>query len=367
MNRTKITAVFGTRPEAIKMCPLILELRKIPSFDVRVTVSGQHRELCGDVLDFFNITPDSNFNIMSCGQTLFDITDKIISAVRDEFSANTPDILLVHGDTATAFSAALAAFYMGIKIGHIEAGLRSNDIFAPYPEEFYRRAIDAASFLHFCPTDLSRKNLLLEGMNEERIFVTGNTVIDALVYTLDGYMPTHDDSSIKLIVTLHRRESRGAEMRNVLRAIRHAAQKYDTIQVIFPAHPAKEVGDAISDTLLSGDTLQNIRVIPPQPVRLFHRMLSDADLILTDSGGLQEEAAALGKPLLLVRNTTERPEGIDSGTIIPVGTDEESVFSALCEMIDSPERRKKAAESKNPFGDGRACERISKILLSFFS
>ena len=223
------------------------------------------------------------------------------------------------------------------------------------------------SFCYFCPTDISRKNLLFEGMANDRIFVTGNTVIDALGYTLDGYAPANDPTKIRLLVTLHRRESRGEQMAAVLRALRRAALKYENLQVVFPAHPAKEVREAIESALLSDAPPPNVTVLEPQPVHIFHRMLRESDLILSDSGGLQEEAAALGKPLLLARNTTERPEGIESGAIIPTGTDESTVFSALCRMIELPEERKKASAAKNPFGDGRACERIVDILLSLFS
>ena len=362
MKRTKITIIFGTRPEAVKMCPLILELQKRPWAEVRVVVSGQHGELCREVLLFFGVVPDLDLDIMAHGQTLFDLTEKLLCEVRRELAENPPDLLLVHGDTTTAFSASLAAFYLGVRVGHVEAGLRSCDLFSPFPEEFNRRAIDASSFLYFCPTEIAKNNLIAEGMDEGRIFVTGNTVVDALGYTLGGATPRPPSDEVRLLLTLHRRESRGEQMLDVLRAVRRAAETYEKLSVVFPAHPAKEVRDA-SDEVLSG--APRITVIPPLPLPTFHRLLFDSDLILSDSGGVSEEAVSLGKPLLLARNTTERPEGIASGGIIPVGTDEEEVFSALCRFIELPSEREKAKVCQNPFGDGRASERIADIICFF--
>ena len=359
MKRTKITLIFGTRPEAVKMCPLILELKKRSWADVRVVTSGQHRELCREVLEFFGVTPDLDLDIMTHGQTLFDLTEKLLRSVGRELAENPPRLLLVHGDTTTAFSAALAAFYLGVRVGHVEAGLRSCDLFSPFPEEFNRRAIDASSFLHFCPTETSKSNLIAEGMDEERIFVTGNTVIDALDYTLDSTIPRPPSDEVRLLLTLHRRESRGEEMRAVLRAVRRATERYENLNVVFPAHPAGEVRSAASE-VLSG--APRISVIPPLPLPEFHRSLFESDLVLSDSGGVLEEAVSIGKPLLLARNTTERPEGIASGGVIPVGTDEEKVFSALCRFIESPDERKRAVVRNNPFGDGRASERIADII-----
>ena len=359
MKRTKITLIFGTRPEAVKMCPLILELKKRPWAEVRVVVSGQHRELCREVLEFFGVTPDLDLDIMSHGQTLFDLTEKLLREVRRELAENPPDLLLVHGDTTTAFSASLAAFYLGVRVGHVEAGLRSRNLFSPFPEEFNRRAIDASSFLHFCPTEIAKKNLIAEGMDEERIFVTGNTVVDALGYTLGGAIPRPPSDDVRLLLTLHRRESRGEQILAVLRAVRRAAERYEKLSVVFPAHPASEVQSAASE-VLSG--APRISVIPPLPLPEFHRSLFESDLVLSDSGGVLEEAVSLGKPLLLARNTTERPEGIASGGVIPVGTDEEEVFSALCRFVSSPDERKKSVARANPFGDGRASERIADII-----
>lgn len=364
MKSTKITVIFGTRPEAVKMCPLILELKKRASLDVRTVVSGQHRELCREVLDFFGVAPDLDLNIMSHEQTLFDITEKIFSGIDRELRDHTPDIVLVHGDTTTAFSAALAAFYLGIKVGHVEAGLRSGDLFAPYPEEFNRRAIDAMSFLHFCPTEHAKNNLISEGISPKHIFVTGNTVVDALDYTLKGEFPKRETDEIRLLITLHRRESRGYEMRAIMRAVRRAAEKYENLHILFPAHPAKEVIDAINSELRRAP---NVKIVSPLPLPEFHRALAESDFILSDSGGVQEEAVTLGKPLLLARNTTERPEGISSGGILPVGTDEDRIFSSLCRLIESQEERESLKSRFNPFGDGKASERISYVLLSLFS
>lgn len=358
MKSTKITFIFGTRPEAVKMCPLILELKKRKTVSVRVVVSGQHRELCREVLDFFGVVPDRDLDVMSHGQTLFELTEKILSKVRAELAENPPDLLLVHGDTTTAFSASLAAFYLGIRVAHVEAGLRSGELFSPFPEEFNRRAIDACSFLHFCPTEKARGNLIFEGMDENRIFVTGNTVVDALGYTVRDLMPKPPTDEIKLLLTLHRRESRGEDMERVLRALRRAVERYENLSVLFPAHPAKEVQDATKS--LSSD--ERIHISAPLPLAEFHRALFESDLVLSDSGGVLEEAVSLKKPILIARKTTERPEGIASGGVVLVGTDEDAVFSSLCELIESPEARKMLTADQNPFGDGHASERIADII-----
>ena len=361
MKHTKITAVFGTRPEAIKMCPLISELKKREKFNVKVIVSGQHRELCRDVLDYFGVTPDVDLNIMSHGQTLFDLTEKILTKMTDELSVDPPDVLLVHGDTATAFASSLAAFYLGIKTGHVEAGLRSGDLFSPYPEEFYRRSIDAASFFHFCPTVNSKNNLISEGIPTERIYVTGNTIVDALGYTENESVGDHGEG-VLLLMTLHRRENRGSGMQNVMRAVRRAAERYNDLKVVFPIHPAKEVRDVAA--MLS--SVRGIELTDPLPLPEFHALLRRCDLILSDSGGITEEAISLGKPLLIARSATERPEGLLAGGTTLVGTDEEKVFSELCRLIESADERKRRRARQNPFGDGHTCERIADILFSFF-
>ena len=358
MKRTKITFVFGTRPEAIKMCPLILEMKRRDFASVRVVLSGQHRELCREVLDYFGVAPDCDLDVMSHGQTLFDLTEKILHGVRTELDESPPDLLLVHGDTTTAFSASLAAFYLGVRVAHVEAGLRSEEFFSPFPEEFNRRSIDACSFLHFCPTEKARRNLILEGMDENRIFVTGNTVVDALGYTLSGAALPPPSNHVRLLLTLHRRESRGVEMEGVLRAVRRAVERYENLHVLFPAHPAREVQDAAK--LLLGEG--RIRVSSPLPLAEFHRALLESDLVLSESGGVLEEAVSLKKPTLIARKTTERPEGVDSGGVILLGTDEEVIYSKLCELIESPEARKSITAEQNPFGDGHASERIADVI-----
>ena len=363
MKHTKITAVFGTRPEAIKMCPLISELKRREGITLKVILSGQHRELCREVTDYFGIFPDVDLNIMSHAQTLFDLTEKILTKMSKELQNSPPDVLLVHGDTATAFASALAAFYLGIKIGHVEAGLRSGDLFSPYPEEFYRRSIDAMSFFHFSPTNTAMKNLLFEGITPERIFVTGNTVVDALEYTKKEHNSSRSDEGVLLLMTLHRRENRGDGIDSVLRAVKRAAEHYPALRVVFPVHPAGEVRDSVK--ILDG--VRGIELIDPLPLSKFHSLLRDCDLILSDSGGITEEAIALHKPLLLARDTTERPEGLSFGGMKLVGTDEDKVYTELSRLIESKEARNALHSRGNPFGDGHASERISDILLSFFS
>ncbi len=354
MQKIKISAVFGTRPEAIKMCPLVLELKQRDEFKTRVILSGQHRELCRDAVDFFGVIPDADFNIMSHGQTLFDITEKIMQNARAAFENDRPDLVLVHGDTATAFASALTAFYLGIPVGHVEAGLRSGDILSPYPEEFYRRAIDALAFCHFCPTERARQNLIREGIGESRTFLTGNTVVDALKYTA---RESSDAPHPLLVVTLHRRESRGKAMANILSGILRAVEAFPELFVVFPVHPSREVEDAAK--ILADHT--RIKLTPPLPLERFHSLLSSADLVLSDSGGVLEEAVSLRKPLLLARETTERPEGAESGCVFPVGRGENDVFDAILKYINSPPP---LFEYENPFGDGEASAHIADAILS---
>ncbi len=361
MKKIKITAVFGTRPEAIKMCPLILELQGRGEIELRVVSSGQHRELCREVTDFFGVNPHRDLDVMTKGQSLSELTCKILSGVTCELSEHPADILLVHGDTTTALAAALAAFYMGVKVGHVEAGLRTNDPFSPYPEEFNRRTVDSMSFCHFAPTERAAENLIRDGIEQDRIFVTGNTVVDTLAYTLSPLPPKEENAPPMLLVTLHRRESRGEDMRNILRAVKRAAEEIPRLKVILPAHPAPEVREAIRE-ILTGE-LPNVEVCEPLPLPEFHRLIYSADLILTDSGGIQEEAVSLGKPLLLARDTTERPEGIESGFVTLVGRDGDRIFEAIQNGLAGAggERRPSA---KNPFGDGDASRKIADILLS---
>ncbi len=356
MQKIKISAIFGTRPEAIKMCPLVLELKKNEAFDTRVILSGQHRELCREVTDFFGVKPDADFNIMSRGQSLFDITEKIMQCLRRELEAHRPSLLLVHGDTATAFAGAITAFYAGISVGHVEAGLRSDDPFSPFPEEFYRRSIDALSYCHFCPTETAKQRIIAEGIPRERIFVTGNTAVDAMAYTAKEKPTTLSHPTA--VVTLHRRESRGDKMKKILSGLRRAVEDTPKLRVIFPVHPSQEVRRAVGESL-SG--CERIDLCEPMPLPEFHSVLSGCDFILSDSGGLQEEAVTLKKPLLLVRENTERPEGISSGYVFPVGCAEGAVYDAVCRFAKSPPVIK---ESENPFGDGRASQHIVEAILS---
>ena len=365
MKQIKTTIIFGTRPEAIKLCPLILELSARDEFDLRVVNTSQHRELCRDVLDFFRISADRDLDLMSDGQTLFDLTERVLSSVKNELIESPPDLLLVHGDTTTAFASALAGFYLGIKVGHIEAGLRSGDRFSPFPEEFNRRSIDYISFCHFCPTELSIKNLQLEGIDTSRAFLTGNTVVDALKYTVGAPKQSPHRKGCRMLMTLHRRESRGDTMLSILRGIKCAAEELDGIEILFPAHPAPEVRGAISEIMGTKSTPHNIKIIEPMPLPEFHAALAECDFILSDSGGVQEEAVSLQKPLLLVRANTERPEGISSGFILPVNPDQNSVFDSICRLASSFETDFSFdPDFKNPFGDGNASRRIADAILS---
>lgn len=367
MIRTKITVIFGTRPEAIKLCPLILELQGRPEFDLRVVLSGQHRELCREVLDYFGITPNGDFNIMSHGQGLFDITEKIFQKTRIELLANPTDLLLVHGDTSTAFAASLAAFYLGVRVGHIEAGLRSNDLFSPYPEEFNRRAIDSLSYCHFCPTQSSKEALIREKIPTERIFLTGNTIVDALKYTTSKIISKEKNPQrTTLLMTAHRRENQGKKMAGIFRAVRRACELNRNLYVIFPVHPSESVSALAREILIGGSALENIELTKPLPLPEFHRILLECDFILSDSGGVQEEAVSLKKTLLLARENTERPEGILSGYVIPVGTDESDVFEAILSFLSGELKPKTADDEKNPFGDGKASQKIADAIFSLF-
>ncbi|MDR0838449.1 MAG: UDP-N-acetylglucosamine 2-epimerase (non-hydrolyzing) [Oscillospiraceae bacterium] len=359
----KITLVFGTRPEAIKMCPLVLELRARPGeFDVSVVVTGQHREMLDDVLAAFGVVPDVDLDIMSERQTLFDVTRRVLDGMRDVLTARRPDVLLVHGDTTTAFASALAAFYLEIPVGHVEAGLRTYDIRAPYPEEFNRVAIDGVTEFLFAPTEATRDNLLREGKSAARIFVTGNTEIDALRYTVrEDYSHAQLDwaaDSRLVVMTAHRRESLGDTMRGIFRAILRVADEHPDIKLIYPVHLNPAVRDA-------SELLQNhprIRLIEPLGVLDFHNFLAKAHLVLTDSGGIQESAPALGKPVLVLRDTTERPEGIAAGTLRLAGTSEEGVYREFTRLLDDSALYGAMARAENPYGDGFAAKKIADIL-----
>ncbi len=361
----KITVIFGTRPEAIKMCPLVKELKNRKNFEVSVCVSGQHEALLSDVLNAFEIIPKYNLSLMRQGQNLSELTSKAIDSISRVLMSERPDTVLVHGDTTTAFSAALAAFYCGADIGHIEAGLRTYNIFSPYPEEFNRRAISLVSKYHFAPTESAKENLLSEGYDESHIFVTGNTAIDALRTTVreDYTHPALDAfAGYKIIMlTLHRRESIGTPMRNVFRALRRIAKEHKDVCIIYPVHPNPRVRKIAHAELCD---CERILLTEPLGVLDFHNFLARCYMTLTDSGGIQEEAPHLGKPVLVARNTTERPEGISAGTARLIGCKEVDVYQSVKLLLDDSSLYSEMAQSKNPYGDGFASSRIADILLN---
>ncbi len=355
--------IFGTRPEAIKMCPLVNELKRRAVFDVVVCVSGQHREMLDSVLNAFDVTPDYDLSIMKKGQTLFDITQSILSKVRPVLESEKPDVVLVHGDTSTTFVTALACFYMQIPVGHVEAGLRTYNIYSPYPEEFNRQAVGIISSFNFAPTDTAAEHLTAEGKEPSSVFVTGNTVIDALKTTVkDGY--THPElewaaGSRLILITAHRRENLGEPMENMFRAIRRVIEENPDVKAIYPIH-MNPVVCKTADNVLKGE--DRIRLIEPLDVLDFHNFMNRSYLILTDSGGIQEEAPSLGKPVLVMRDTTERPEGIAAGTLKLVGTDEETIYTEFTRLLNDEEAYLSMSRAANPYGDGHACERIADIL-----
>lgn len=348
----KIIAVFGTRPEAVKMCPLILELKKRECFEVKVCLTGQHREMLDSVIEVFGIKADYNLSVMSKGQTLSDTTTKIIDGITPIFQNENPDLVLVHGDTSSAFAASLAAFYMKIPVGHIEAGLRTYDISSPYPEEFNRRAISMMSSFDFAPTEAARENLIKEGKAPDRVFVTGNTVVDALNFTAREVQTEEK----LLLLTAHRRESIGEGMHNIFSAVRSIARKYPDFEIVYPVHPNPAVRK-IAEEILGGE--ENIELCEPLDLKKFHSLLARSYLVMTDSGGVQEEAAALGKPCLVLRDKTERREG---GSLLLVGTNEDEILSAFERLVDDKKFYDSIKNAPNPFGDGKASERIADIL-----
>ena len=355
--------VFGTRPEAIKMCPLVNELKKRQGVQTLVCVTGQHRAMLEQVLDAFGVRPDYDLAIMQERQTLFDITVNVLQKLREVLEKEKPDIVLVHGDTSTTFAAGLACFYLQIPVGHVEAGLRTYDIRSPYPEEFNRQAVSIVADYHFAPTGLSRENLLREGKRPETIFVTGNTVIDALRTTVraDYRHPDLDwaEGSRLILLTAHRRENLGEPMRAMFRAIRKVIEEHPDVKVLYPIHMNPAVREAAAAELAG---LDRIRLTEPMDVLNCHNVMARSYLILTDSGGIQEEAPSLGKPVLVMRDTTERPEGIEAGTLKLTGTDEEVIYREFTRLLNDEEAYREMAHAVNPYGDGHACERIADIL-----
>ena len=359
----KIMVVFGTRPEAIKMCPLVNELKSRKNIETVVLVTGQHRQMLDVVLKAFSVTPEYDLSIMKEKQTLFDITTGILNGIKAILEKEKPDIVLVHGDTTTSFVTALACFYMQIPVGHVEAGLRTYNIYSPYPEEFNRQAVGIIARYNFAPTELSKSNLIKEGKKPETVFVTGNTAIDALKTTVktDYHHEQLDwaaDSRL-IMITAHRRENLGEPMRHMFRAIRRIIEEYPDIKAIYPIHLNPAVRK-VADEILSG--CDRIRLIEPLDVLDFHNFLNKSYLILTDSGGIQEEAPSLGKPVLVMRDTTERPEGIKAGTLKLVGTNEETIYSEFKNLLENKEEYLKMSRASNPYGDGFASKRIADIL-----
>mgnify|MGYP003234486562 CR=1 FL=1 len=359
----KVMLVFGTRPEAIKMCPLVNELKKRDTIKTIVCVTGQHRQMLDQVLEAFGVIPEYNLSIMKDKQTLFDITINILQGIKNVLEEVKPDIVLVHGDTSTTFVTTLACFYLQIPVGHVEAGLRTYDIYSPYPEEFNRQAVSIISQYNFAPTELSKQNLLKEGKKAESIYVTGNTAIDALKTTVrDEY--THpelewaNDSQL-ILITAHRRENLGEPMKHMFRAIRRVMDEHSDVKAIYPIHMNPIVRETANEILGDDD---RIHIIEPLEVLDFHNFLSRSYMILTDSGGIQEEAPSLGKPVLVMRDTTERPEGVAAGTLKLVGTEEESIYNNFKLLLENEGEYAKMSNASNPYGDGFACKRIADII-----
>lgn len=369
MKKWKVMTIFGTRPEAIKMAPLVLELEKhTDDIESIVTVTAQHREMLDQVLETFEITPDYDLNIMKDRQTLVDVATKGLEGLDRIMKEAQPDIVLVHGDTATTFIGSLAAFYNKIAVGHVEAGLRTWDKYSPYPEEMNRMLTGVIADLHFSPTEKSAQNLINEGKSQEHIYITGNTAIDALQTTVREQY-THPllekiGTDKMILLTAHRRENLGEPMRNMFRAINRLLEKYDDIQVVYPLHMNPVVRELADEVLGSNE---RVHLIEPLEVIDFHNFAAASHIILTDSGGIQEEAPSLGKPVIVLRDTTERPEGIEAGTLKLAGTDEDVIFNLTDELLSNEDEYKKMAHASNPYGDGHASERIVEALKKYLN
>ncbi|WP_455437415.1 non-hydrolyzing UDP-N-acetylglucosamine 2-epimerase [Hungatella hathewayi] len=361
--KKRMLIVFGTRPEAIKMCPLVKEFRKRGKMEVKVCVSGQHREMLKQVLDLFDVVPDYDLKIMKPGQSLFDITSKALAGIRDVLVEYKPDLVFVHGDTTTAFASSLACFYLQIPVAHVEAGLRTYNIYSPFPEEFNRQAISLMAKYHFAPTKMVSENLIKEGKAQDSIYITGNTVIDALKTTVRNDYKSEITEWAKgnrlVLITAHRRENLGEPMNHMFHAIRKIADEYEDVRMLCPMHPNPKVREAAYRILGGSD---RIRLIEPLNAFDFHNLMNHSYFILTDSGGIQEEAPALDKPVLVMRNTTERPEGLKAGTLMLVGTEEERIYSACKMLLDNIGEYQKMCQAPNPYGDGNASKRIVEIV-----
>ena len=367
-GKIKVMSIFGTRPEAIKMAPVVMELsRHTDAIETRTLVTAQHREMLDQVLHLFHIVPDYDLNIMAAGQTLFDITTRAMLGINEVFGQERPDLVLVHGDTTTTFAGALAAYYHQIPVGHVEAGLRTHDIYSPFPEEMNRRLTGGIATLHFAPTPTAHANLLAEGVPERRIFVTGNTVIDALHHTVrPDYVLPDELSDVNfekhriLLVTTHRRENLGEPMRHVYRAIRSIIKQREDVEVVFPVHRNPKVREIVREEL---GGLARVHLIDPLEYEPFANLMARIDIVLTDSGGIQEEAPALGKPVLVLRDTTERPEAVTAGTVRLIGTDEQRVYEETMRLLTDAIAYTRMAEAVNPYGDGKASRRIIEAIL----
>lgn len=366
IRKKKVLLIFGTRPEAIKMCPLVNELKdRSNQFDITVVVTGQHREMLDQVLRVFDVKPDYDLAIMKPGQTLFDVTSEVLLQLRPILEKENPDVVLVHGDTSTSFASALACFYLQIPVGHVEAGLRTHDIHSPWPEEFNRQAVDIISEYYFAPTENSKQNLLTEGKPTSRIWVTGNTGIDALQTTVcNTYSHPELDwarGSRLILITAHRRENLGDPMHRMFRAIRRVMEEHPDTKAIYPIHMNPVVRKAAHAEL---DGFDRLHIIDPLEVLDFHNFMAASYLILTDSGGIQEEAPSLGKPVLVMRDTTERPEGVKAGTLKLVGTNEEVIYREFSRLLSDKAEYNAMSNASNPYGDGHSSERIADILKS---
>ncbi len=372
MSKIKIMTVFGTRPEGIKMAPIIKAMEKVPEIENTICITAQHREMLDQVLNLFNIKPDYDLNIFKPGQTLTEITMRALEGLEKIIMEVKPDVLLVQGDTTTVFSGALAAFYQKVKIGHVEAGLRSGNLYSPYPEEANRKLTGIITDFHFAPTASNRDNLLKEGYPDDKIFITGNTVIDALHYAVkEDYnftMSLLNDIDYEnrkvILVTSHRRENIGKPMENIFSAINDIVLKYDDVEVVFPIHLNPKVRE-IANRVFKGN--ERVHLIEPLDYEPFANLMAKSYFVVTDSGGLQEEAPSLGKPVLVVRKETERPEGIEAGTCKLAGVEYESIFKEMESLISSEDEYKKMANAVNPYGDGKASERIIDIILKHVS
>ena len=368
MTKIKVMSIFGTRPEAIKMAPLVKELEKRNEIESIVCVTAQHRQMLDQVLETFKIKPDYDLNIMKDGQTLGDITTRALTGIEGIIKEVKPDIVLVHGDTTTTFAGALAAFYNQVAIGHVEAGLRTNDKYSPFPEEMNRQMVDCMTDMYFAPTNISKANLLKENIEEEKIYVTGNTAIDAMATTVDENYQHPELDWIKsnermILLTAHRRENLGEPMRHIFKAIKRIVDEFEDVKVIYPIHLNPKVRSVANEVFKDCD---RVKLIEPLEVFDFHNFQNKSYIILTDSGGIQEEAPSLGKPVLVLRDTTERPEGIEAGTLKLVGTEENVIYEETKRLLTNKEEYEKMSKASNPYGDGHASERIVDAIIEKF-